>query len=73
MTDGLKKAGQRWLPIVLAALCALPSLSLPFMMDDWFHLSALEGWLGSDHPRLPEYFEGWTGPLGEPSLSLIHI
>jgi hypothetical protein len=51
----------------LALLCALPVVSLPLMMDDWFHISALDGWLGLDRPRLPDYFDDWREPWGGPT------
>ena len=49
----------------LAMLLALPTLWLPFMLDDTFHRLALEGWLSGEaaHP----YFDGWVDPYGLPS------
>ncbi len=55
-----------WLPLSLALLVSLPTLALPFMLDDWFHLSALDVWFGEGE-RLPVYFEGWEDPWGLPS------
>jgi len=57
---------RRWLPLLLALVVAGPTLSLPFMLDDWFHLSALEVWFGGGE-RLPRYFQGWEDPFGLPS------
>ncbi|MFT5680325.1 MAG: hypothetical protein ACI8RZ_001231 [Myxococcota bacterium] len=53
--------------LVLTVLCAVPTISLPFMMDDWFHISALDGWLGLERPRIPDYFDDWREPWGGPT------
>ncbi len=52
----------------LALLVAGPGLSLPLVLDDWFHLSAIEAWLGGSGPRMPAYFEGWRDPWGGPNV-----
>ena len=54
--------------LLLALMVAGPGLSLPLVLDDWFHISALEAWLGRDTPRVPIYFEGWRDPWGGPNV-----
>jgi hypothetical protein len=51
---------------LLAMVVALPTLWLPFILDDWFHLLALDGWLSGDpvHP----YFAGWVDAYGLPNV-----
>lgn len=55
-----------WLPLLLGMVVAVPTLALPFMLDDWFHLSALEIWFGGG-AQLSAYYEGWSDPWGLPS------
>ena len=54
--------------LALAAAVAVPSLGLPWMMDDWFHQGALRTLSGESVGRSPEIFEGWVHPGGLPAL-----
>lgn len=56
-----------WVPPVVAALLCLPGLWLPFMLDDWFHLSAIDAWLGIGE-RVPRYFDHFRDPWGTPNV-----
>ncbi len=50
---------------LLAALAVtLPTVLLPFYMDDYFHLMAAEAWLGRDPRPLDVYFRGFVDPFG---------
>ena len=56
-----------WVPPLAGALLCLPGMWLPFMLDDWFHLSALDAWLG-DGQRLPPFFAHFRDAWGSPNV-----